>query len=155
MPRLWTYGDICPRFQSQGGSLTRMFDSTVGNIHLWCDTCWPLGGQYDSPALSIYVLADHVSTSIIGSSIRILRLGPIMSFLIQLAGTWPDPETSYSSNCEMHAVSFCLPLEMSLSSKVSEIANFLAQINQSKGTLLTYVTAIVDFNTDTVRESSC
>ena len=35
-------------------------------IHLWCNTCWPLGGHYRSGVFLIHVLADHVSTSIGG-----------------------------------------------------------------------------------------
>ena len=37
-------------------------------IHLWCNTCWPLGGQHGTQAFSIHVLTDHVAASIGGGS---------------------------------------------------------------------------------------
>ena len=38
----WTSGDVCPGFQSQGGSLTCTLSCLRNSpqIHLWCETCW-------------------------------------------------------------------------------------------------------------------
>ena len=37
IPLFWTSGDVCPGFQCVQWIL---------QIHLWCDTCWLLGGQH-------------------------------------------------------------------------------------------------------------
>ena len=37
IPMFWTFGDVCPVFQSQGESL-----AWIPQIHLWCHTWWPL-----------------------------------------------------------------------------------------------------------------
>ena len=53
IPLFWTSGDVYSGFQSQSGhpysSLAEVF---VLHVHLWCDTCWPLGGQQGSRAIS-------------------------------------------------------------------------------------------------------
>ena len=38
----------------------------IPQIHLWCNTCWPLSGQHGSWFFFIHVLADYISTSIGG-----------------------------------------------------------------------------------------
>ena len=48
IPLFWTSGDICPGFQSQGGSLACL--CSIPQIHLWCDTCWLYSGQHGSRA---------------------------------------------------------------------------------------------------------
>ena len=68
-PLVWTSGDVCPGFQSQGGIPCVICYLCDPQIHLWCDTCWLYRGQYGSQALSIHLLAD-VSTSIGGGSGR-------------------------------------------------------------------------------------
>ena len=45
IPIFWTSGDVCPGFQSQGGPSLVCFlicMQWIPQIHLWCDTCWPL-----------------------------------------------------------------------------------------------------------------
>ena len=58
IPLFRTSGDICPGFQSQGG-LTCMLSylRAIPQIHLWCNTCWPLDGQHGSRATLTYILA--------------------------------------------------------------------------------------------------
>ena len=58
---IWPSGDVCPWCQSPAGSLTCVLIICVEwipQIHLWCDTCWSLDGQYGSWALSIHILAQ-------------------------------------------------------------------------------------------------
>ena len=39
IPLFWTSGDVCPEFQSQGGSLAFVLSHLCDpQIHLWCDT---------------------------------------------------------------------------------------------------------------------
>ena len=68
IPLFWTSGDIYPslgpRFQSQNGfrhSLAGFFTymQWIPHIHLWCNTCRLLGGQHDSRAVSIHILANN------------------------------------------------------------------------------------------------
>ena len=51
----WTSGDICPGFQSQGGSLCMLSHLCDPQIHLWCDTCWLYRGQHGSRAFCRHV----------------------------------------------------------------------------------------------------
>ena len=46
----WTSGDICPGFQSQGGSLTCIIPRLqwIPQIHLWCNSCLLFNGQYSN-----------------------------------------------------------------------------------------------------------
>ena len=43
-----TSGDVSSGFQSLICTWWRHMCYTFPKIHLWCDTCWPLGGQYGS-----------------------------------------------------------------------------------------------------------
>ena len=51
-PLFWTSGDVTSEFQSRVGSLIRTWWRhtcyTFPEIHLWRDTCWPLGSQHGS-----------------------------------------------------------------------------------------------------------
>ena len=51
IPLFWTFGNVCPEFQSPGGSL-------------WCDTWWPLGDQHCSQVFLTHVLPGNTSTNI-------------------------------------------------------------------------------------------
>ena len=79
IPLFRTSGDVCPRFQSQGG-LACMLSClrAIPQIHLWCDTCQPLDGQHGSRAT--YLQPSDVSTSIggveVGAAARTYGLGP-------------------------------------------------------------------------------
>ena len=57
----WTSGDVCPGFQSKGGSLACF-------LVIWYYTSSLQRGQHGSQTFSMNVLADHVSTSIGGGS---------------------------------------------------------------------------------------
>ena len=87
IPLFWTFGNVSPGFQSQGGSLAladlggaRDTQSPSGSnyfhfhvvlrkigvracsdpqIHLWCNTCRPLGNQHGSRAFSMHIPADQ------------------------------------------------------------------------------------------------
>ena len=51
IPLFWTSGDVSSGFQSQSGfCLIRAYvlRYTFPEIHLWCNTCWPLGSQHGS-----------------------------------------------------------------------------------------------------------
>ena len=65
IPLFWTSGDISSGFQSQSGqpysSLQRLTCYTFPEIHLWCDTCRPLGGQHGSWAVCSMYLPDWLS----------------------------------------------------------------------------------------------
>ena len=73
---LGTSGGISSGFQSQSGSLIltwwRYMWCMFSQIHLWCDTCWPLGGQHGGQhggwAILIPILANkHWCGSRLGS----------------------------------------------------------------------------------------
>ena len=53
---VWTSGDICPGFQSQGGF--SCLHALSPQIDLWRDTCWPLGGQHGSWAIPTHILTN-------------------------------------------------------------------------------------------------
>ena len=58
IPLFWTSGDICPGFQSQGGLICMLSClRAIPQIHIWCDTCWPLDGQHGSQATLTHILA--------------------------------------------------------------------------------------------------
>ena len=62
IPLFWTSCDVCPGFQSQGGSVAWMLSHLCDpQIHLWCNACLLYRGEHDSRAFSIHVLADRVS----------------------------------------------------------------------------------------------
>ena len=73
IPLFWTYCDVCPGFQSQGVQQNPQ-------IHLWCDTCWPLGGQHGSWAILIHVPANKHWWG--------LSLGSIMSLPHSVRQDW-------------------------------------------------------------------
>ena len=54
IPLFWTSGDVSG-FQSQSGQpyshLEEAYVLNVPEIHLWCDTCWPLGSQHGNQAI--------------------------------------------------------------------------------------------------------
>ena len=56
IPLFWTSGDVSSGFQSQSRSLIftwkRHAWCTFPEIHLWCNTYQPLGGQHGSQSLS-------------------------------------------------------------------------------------------------------
>ena len=61
IPLLWTSGDICPGFQSQGASLFCMLSCLCDpQIYIWCNTCWLYRGQQ----------ARHFTTAIDEFSIK-------------------------------------------------------------------------------------
>ena len=49
-PLFWTFGDVYPGFQSQGGffACTLSYLHAIPQIHLWCDPCWLYRGQHGS-----------------------------------------------------------------------------------------------------------
>ena len=62
IPLIWTSGDVSSGFQSQSGfCLIRTWQRctcyTFPEIHLWCYTCWPLGGQHGCQADLFYLLS--------------------------------------------------------------------------------------------------
>ena len=52
IPLFWISGDVCPGFQSQGGSLCVLSRFCDPQIHLWCDTGWLYRGQNGSQAIT-------------------------------------------------------------------------------------------------------
>ena len=61
MPLFWTSGDVCPGFQSQGGSLACVLSCLCDpQIHLCCDTCWLCRGHHGiQPFWSTYMQIMH------------------------------------------------------------------------------------------------
>ena len=56
IPLFWTSGDVCPGFQSQGGSLfCVLFHLCDPQIHLWCNICWLYRGMAVKPFWSTYL----------------------------------------------------------------------------------------------------
>ena len=55
IPLFWTSGYFCPGFLSQVVSLTCVLPPlyAILQIHVWCDTGWPLHGQHGSRAFFI------------------------------------------------------------------------------------------------------
>ena len=61
-------------------------------IQLWCNTCWPLGGQYGSQVVLIYVLAyfHFVFETYLGvHSALICRIHNIV-WMLHLCSSWRD-----------------------------------------------------------------
>ena len=59
-PLLWTSGDVSSRFQSQSRqSYLHFVEAYIqyifAEIHLWCDTCQPLGDQHGNQAIFFHV----------------------------------------------------------------------------------------------------
>ena len=52
IPLFWTSGDISSGFQSQSGQPYLHLAKEFPEIHFWCNTCQPLGGQHGSRAVS-------------------------------------------------------------------------------------------------------
>ena len=61
---IWTFGDVCPGFQSQGRfpPLDSFITCTqwIPQTHICCDTRWPLGGQH----------GRFLHTSIVGAQVQ-------------------------------------------------------------------------------------
>ena len=58
----WTSGYVSSGFQSLGSLIhtwQRWMCYTFPDIHLWCDTCWPLGGQHGSWANFFHIPASR------------------------------------------------------------------------------------------------
>ena len=54
------FGNVCPEFQSKGGSLCASLAVHNGFLRfdIWCNTCWPLDGQLCSLASLIHILVQ-------------------------------------------------------------------------------------------------
>ena len=65
-PLFWTFGDVYPGFQSQVDVSLACFVTyiqLIPQVHLWCDTCWPLDSQQCTRDLFIHILDSETITN--------------------------------------------------------------------------------------------
>ena len=86
IPLFWTSGDVSSGFQSQSGQpyshSTEMY--TFPEIHLWCDTCRPLGSQHGNQAILF-----HIPATCIGEA----RMEDLSHHRLSYAGSDPRGST--------------------------------------------------------------
>ena len=93
IPLFWTSDDVSTGFQSKSGQpyscLAEVY-VMFPQIHLWRNTCWPLGGQYGSWVVLIHILANkHWWGS---------RPGPIVLQTNSVRAGWCSTRLSYAGS---------------------------------------------------------